>query len=75
MIKLEHQVTEIDGERDKIKISNILKKLPILDARHLRKYINDNEPGMDLNVNATTPGDGSVPTFLRFTRDFFWPEL
>lgn len=75
MIKLEQQVTEINGERDKIKISNILKKLPILDARHLRKYIKENEPGMNLNVKAKTPGGGSVPTFLRFTRDFFWPEL
>jgi len=75
MIKLEQQVTEINGERDKIKISNILKKLPILDARHLRKYITDNEPGMNLNVKASIPGGGSVDTFLRFTRDFFWPEL
>jgi hypothetical protein len=75
MIKLEQQVTEINGERDKIKISNILKKLPILDARHLRKYISDNEPGMNLNVKASIPGGGSVDTFLRFTRDFFWPEL
>ena len=75
MIKLEQQVTEIEGERDPLKISNILKRLPILDARHLRKYIKENEPGMDLSVKAKTPGGGSVDTFLRFTRDFFWPEL
>jgi hypothetical protein len=75
MIKLEKQVTEIDGERDKLKISNTLKKLPIMDARHLRKYIRDNEPGMDLNVKATIPGGESIDTFLRFTSNFFWPEL
>jgi hypothetical protein len=75
MIKLEQQVTEINGERDKLNISNILKRLPILDARHLRKYITDNEPGMDLSVKASIPGGESVDTFLRFTRDFFWPEL
>tara|TARA_Y100000389_G_C17425488_1_gene499299 strand:+ start:250 stop:1035 length:786 start_codon:yes stop_codon:yes gene_type:complete len=75
MIKLEQQVTEINGERDKLKISNTLKRLPILDARHLRKYISENEPGMDLNVKALIPGGESIDTFLRFTSDFFWPEL
>jgi|TARA_R110001592_G_scaffold352980_1_gene651478 hypothetical protein len=75
MIKLEQQVTEIEGERDPLKISNILKRLPILDARHLRKFISDNEPGMDLSVKASIPGGESIDTFLRFTRDFFWPEL
>jgi hypothetical protein len=75
MIKLEKQVTEIDGERDRIKISNILKKLPIMDARRLRKYIQENEPGMDLSVKATIPGGESVDTFLRFSSNFFWPEL
>ncbi|MDB4335425.1 hypothetical protein N9994_00015 [bacterium] len=75
MIKLEQQVTEIEGERDPLKISNILKRLPILDARHLRKFISENEPGMNLSVKASIPGGESVDTFLRFTRDFFWPEL
>jgi len=74
-LRMEKSVSEIDGERDKIKISNILKHIPIRDARSLRKYINDNEPGLEFNTTARTPGGASVPCFLRFNSSFFWPEL
>ncbi len=66
---------EIDGIRDKMKISTIIRNLPIIDSRSIRKYIKDNEPGIDLNVVARTPGGGSVNTFLKFSSNFFWPEL
>ena len=75
MITLERQVVSIDGETDKIKISNTLKNLKIMDSRSLRKYISDIEPGLDLNTIARTQGGESVPTFLKFGRSFFWPEL
>jgi hypothetical protein len=75
MITSERQVVAVDGETDKIKISNILRNLKIMDARSLRKYIFDIEPGLDLNTTARTQGRGSVPTFLKFNRSFFWPEL
>jgi hypothetical protein len=73
--KLEKQISSIDGITDKIKISNIIKNLTILESRKLRKYINDIEPGIDFKVSARTPGGGSVDTFLRFNTSFFWPEL
>lgn len=75
MIALERQVSSIDGENDKIKLSNILKNLKIMDARALRQYISDIEPGLDLNTTARTQGGESIPSFLKFGRSFFWPEL
>lgn len=74
-LRLEKSVSEVDGDRDKMKISNILKRIPIKDARSLRKYISDNEPGLEFNTTARTPGGASVPCFLRFNSGFFWPEL
>ena len=74
-LRLEKSITEIDGNRDKITLSNILKHLTIKDARSLRKYIVDNEPGLDFNTTARTPGGASVACFLRFNQSFFWPEL
>jgi hypothetical protein len=38
-LRLERSIMSIDGERDKIKISNILKTLPLMDIRSLNKYI------------------------------------
>ena len=75
IFKLERQIVSIDGETDKIKISNIIKNLKIMDSRSLRNYISDIEPGLDLNTTARTQGGGSVATFLKFGRSFFWPEL
>lgn len=72
---LEQQIKSIDGERDKIKISNILKKIPIIDSRSLRKYIEEVTPGLDFKTIARTQGGESVDTFLRFNTTFFWPEL
>jgi len=75
MFVLEQQVKSIDGDRDKIRISNVLKKLPIIDTRSLRKYINDITPGLDFKTTARTQGGESLDTFLRFGSNFFWPEL
>lgn len=75
MFVLEQQVKSIDGDRDKIRISNVLKKLPIMDTRSLRKYINDITPGLDFKTTARTQGGESLDTFLRFGSNFFWPEL
>jgi hypothetical protein len=66
---------EIDGNRDKLKISHQLKKLKIMDVRKFNKYVADIEPGLDLNVIARTQGGESVDTFLRIGRTFWNPEV
>jgi hypothetical protein len=75
MFLLEQQIKSIDGDRDKIRISNVIKKLPIIDTRSLRKYINEITPGLDYKTTARTQGGESLNTFLRFGSNFFWPEL
>jgi len=75
ILTLERQVVSIDGEKDKMKISNVLKNLKIMDSRSLRKYITDIEPGLNLDTIARTQGGESVSCFLKFNRSFFWPEL
>ena len=75
ILTLERQVVSIDGEKDKIKISSILKNLKIMDSRALRKYISEIEPGLNLDTIARTQGGESVECFLKFNRSFFWPEL
>ena len=74
-LRLEQTVQSIDGETDKIKISNILKRLNIMDIRKFNKYVMEIEPGMNFKTIARTPGGASVPCFLRFGSNFFWPEL
>lgn len=75
LIRLEQQIKSIDGDRNKIMISNVLKKLPIIDSRSLRKYIDKITPGINFKTTARTQGGESLDTFLRFGVNFFWPEL
>jgi hypothetical protein len=74
-LRLERTIMEIDGNRDKLKISQQLKKLKIMDVRKFNKYVSDIEPGLDLNVIARTQGGESVDTFLRIGRTFWNPEV
>lgn len=74
-LRLERLIMDIDGERDKIKISNLLKALPIMDIRKLNKYISEIEPGVDFKTSARTLGGESVTTFLRINKNLFWPDI
>jgi len=74
-LRLERSIMEIDGNRDKMKISHLLKNLKIMDVRKFNKYVADIEPGLDLNVTARTQGGESVATFLRIGRTFWNPEV
>ena len=74
-LRLERSIMEIDGERDKMKISHILKTLSLIDVRKFNKYIGEIEPGINLETNARTQGGGSVSCFLRLGRNFWYPEV
>jgi hypothetical protein len=74
-LRLERSIMDIDGNTDKMKISNLIKNLTIVDIRKLNKYITDIEPGIDFKTIAMTPGGESIETFLRINKNFFWPEL
>lgn len=74
-LRLERQIMEINGDRDKISLSNTIKKLSLKDSRALRKYMSELEPGIDFNTTATIQGGVEVATFLRIGTNFLWPEL
>jgi hypothetical protein len=74
-IRLERSIMEVDGEKDKIRISNTLKSLPILDIRKLNKYMTEIEPGIIFKTTARIQGGDSVTTFLRINKNLFWPDI
>ena len=75
ILRLEQMIHSIDGETDKIKLSNIIKRLKILDVRNFNKYATSIEPGIDFETQARIQGGESVSCFLRISTSFFWPEL
>jgi hypothetical protein len=74
-LRLERQIMQINDDRDKMKLSSIIKKLTLKDSRALRKYMTDLERGIDFNTTATIQGGVEIATFLRIGSNFLWPEL
>lgn len=73
--KFERMIVEVNGTRDRSVIRDFVNVMRIGDAKSLDKYIDEIESGIDLNIEVTTPGGGSVATFLPLNLNFFWPNI
>ena len=73
--RLEYQIVAVDGIDDGNAVRQFISKMPAMDSRSLRKFINDNEPGVDMEVDMKC-GEclkhGRVA--LPIGANFFWPE-
>ncbi len=74
-MRLAAQITEIDGVRDRVQIQTYVDSMSVMDSGALRKYINDNEPGLDLNVSIQAPSGEFFFGELPITTKFLWPYL
>ena len=74
-IRLAAQITEIDGLRDRGQIQQFVDNMSVMDSGSLRKYVNDNEPGLDLNVSIEAPSGEFFFGELPITTKFLWPFL
>ena len=67
--RMELQIVSINGNKDRKYIHNAVKMMPANDALSLRKYILENEPGIDFEITVERPeslGGGSFKTFLEW---------
>lgn len=65
--RLELSIVSINGNTDREFISDYVQKMNVRDALAIRKYITENEPGLDYAVTVERPeslGGGSMPVFL-----------
>ena len=72
---MEKTIVEVNGIRDKTMIREFANSMRIKDAKDLSEYIAKIESGIDLNIKVTTPGGGSISTFLPLNLNFFWPNI
>ena len=72
---LENSIVSVDGVTDRMKIKHFVLNMPAFDSRKLRKFITENEPGMDLTCSfACTNCDAHNESSLPITAEFFWPS-
>lgn len=73
--RLEMSIVSINGNEDKKYIKEYIKKMPARDSLELRRYMLENEPGMDFEVEVQRPvslGGGSFKTFLPWDDTIFY---
>jgi hypothetical protein len=73
--RFERMIVDVNGNRDRTMIKDFVNVMRIADAKAFDNYIDELESGIDLNIEVTTPGGGSVATFLPLNFNFFWPNI
>ena len=71
--RLELQIVEMDGSRDKEKISIQIQNMPIVDSKYLRAEVQLCEPKLDLKRIVTAPSGEKVDVNIAFGAEFFRP--
>ena len=72
--RLELSIVSVNGEDDREYIADYVQSMNAGDALALRRYISENEPGLDFAVTVERPeslGGGSMPVFLSVDEYFF----
>lgn len=73
--RLLSSIVEIDGVTDRSKIAKFVQFMPARDSLALRKYIDENEPGVDMTVEFMCQNcDHAADIALPMGPTFFWPN-
>lgn len=72
-MRLQKQIIEVNGVQDKGEISKFVEQLPISDSKFIKKFMNDNEPRLDMTRTVTTPSGEKMTVNVGFGVDFFRP--
>jgi hypothetical protein len=70
---LQEQIVELNGESDRGKIIEFVQNMPIMDSKYIKRFISQNEPGLDLTLEVIAPSGENVSTSITFGVDFFRP--
>lgn len=72
-LRLNNQIVEVNGSQDRGEIAKFIETMPIMDSKYIRKFINDNEPRLDLNKEVIAPSGEKVNVGITFGVEFFRP--
>jgi len=71
--RLERQIQEVDGNADKGQIAQFVTSLPIMDSKHIRNFMRENQISLDLKRQVTAPSGELVSFEITFGAEFFRP--
>lgn len=71
--KLLKMIVDIEGNSDMGYISQTIDSLPISDAKYIRKFVDENEPTLDLTKKVIAPSGKETYVNIVFGVEFFRP--
>jgi hypothetical protein len=71
--RLNKQIIELNGDTDRGNISQFIEAMPIFDSKYIRKFLDENMPGLDLTRTAIAPSGEKVSFDITFGVEFFRP--
>jgi hypothetical protein len=71
--RLQKEIVEIDGSTDKAMISKFVESMPIADSKFIRKFMDENEPRLDMRKTVLAPSGEKLTVNVGFGVDFFRP--
>lgn len=72
-MRLSKEIVEINGNTNKGDIAKYVENMPIIDSKFIRKFLNENEPKLDMKKNVKTPSGDMTTVNAGFGVDFFRP--
>jgi hypothetical protein len=73
--RLKHQISAIEGIKDRSKINIFIRNMPARDSLALRRHIDKNEPGLEMKAWMDCPNCmESTEVRLPMGASFFWPD-
>jgi len=72
---LHKQIVGVNGDFNSVNVKKFIENTRIGDIKAFRKYIDNIESGIDLQVQVRTSGGKSISTFLPIESNFFWPDI
>lgn len=71
--RLQKEIIEVDGSTDKSVIAKFIETMPISDSKFVRKFMNENEPRLDMNKTIMAPSGENLTVNVGFGVEFFRP--
>jgi hypothetical protein len=72
-LRLQKEIIEVNGSTDKGEIAKFIESMPIADSKFIRKFMENNEPRLDMRRVIMAPSGEKLTVNVGFGVDFFRP--
>ena len=71
--RLQREIVSVEGVNDKTEIQKFVESMPLADSKYIKKFLNENEPRLDLIRVIIAPSGEKLNVNIGFGVDFFRP--